>query len=85
MDRAITGEALCLYLTYGSRTVNRTDSLYQTVNGIVGNVDWGESLILVSCEFLGLNSFGARRRAASVWLDEETRFPEIIPPVTVLK
>ena len=29
--------------------------------------------------------FGARRRAASAWLVEETRFPEIIPPVTVLK
>ena len=29
--------------------------------------------------------FGARRRAASAWLAEETRFPEIIPPVTILK
>ena len=29
--------------------------------------------------------FGARRRATSVWLAEETRFPENIPPVIVLK
>ena len=61
------------------------DSLYQTVNGLVGNVDWGESLTVVSYEFWGLNSFVARRRVASVWLAEETRFPENIPPVTVLK
>ena len=61
------------------------DSLHQTVNGLVGNVDWGESLTVVACEFWGLNSFGARRRAASVWLAEETRFPENIPPVIVLK
>ena len=48
-------------------------------------MDWGESLTVVACKFLGLNSFGARRRAASAWLAEETRFPEIIPSVTVLK
>ena len=29
--------------------------------------------------------FGARRRADSVWLAEETRFLENIPPVIVLK
>ena len=86
MDRAATGKILVFcYLTYGSRTANRTDSLFQTVNRIVGNVDWGESLTVVSCEFLGLNSFGARRRAASAWLAEETRFPETFPPVIVLK
>ena len=28
---------------------------------------------------------GSRRRAASAWLGEETRFPETIPPVTVQK
>ena len=61
------------------------DSLYQTVNGLVGNMDWGESLTVVACEFLGPNRIGARRRAASAWLAEETRFPENIPPVTVLK
>ena len=29
--------------------------------------------------------FGARRRATSAWLAKETHFPEIYPPVTVLK
>ena len=61
------------------------DSLHQTVNGIVGNVDWGKSLTVAACEFLGLNSFGARRRATSAWLAEETHFPETFPPVIVLK
>ena len=72
-------------MTYGSRTANRTDSLFQTVNELVGNVDWGESLTVAACEFPGLNSFGDRRRAASAWLAGETRFPEIIPLVAVLK
>ena len=85
MDRAVTGKSFVLYLTYGSRTANRTDSPYQTVNGLVGNVDWGESLTVSSCEFPGINSFGARRRATSAWLAEETCFPNIIPLVTVLK
>ena len=76
---------LFCYLTYGSRTANQTDSLYQTINGLVGNVDWVESLTVVACEFPGSNSFGARRRAASAWLAKETCFPEIVPPVTVLK
>ena len=44
MGRAATGKAVVCYLTYGSRTVNRTDSLYQTVSGLVGKADWGESL-----------------------------------------
>ena len=35
------------------------DSLYQTVNGLVGNVDWGESLVVVACEFPGLNTLHA--------------------------
>ena len=56
MDRAVTGKAFVLYLTYGSRTVNRTDSLYQTINELVGNVDCGESLTVVAYEFLGLNT-----------------------------
>ena len=54
-------------------------------HGLVGNVDWGESLTVVACEFMGLNRFGTRRRAASAWLAEETCFPEIIQLVTVLK
>ena len=53
MDRAVTGKAFVLYLTYGSRTVNRTDSLFQTFNELVGNVDWGESLTVAACEFRG--------------------------------
>ena len=53
------------FLTYGSRTANRMDSLFQTVNGLVGNVDWGESLTAATCDFPGLNSFGARRRASN--------------------
>ena len=81
----MTGKAFVLYLTYGSRTVNRTDSLYQTVNGLVGNVDWGDSFTVGTYEFLGPNRIGARRRAANVWLAEETRFPENFPPVIVLK
>ena len=44
-----------MYLTYGSRTVNRTDSLYQKVNGLVGNIDWGESLTVAAYDFRGLN------------------------------
>ena len=73
VDRAVTGKTLVFVtLTYGSRTANRTDSPYQTVNGLVGNVEWGESLSVVSCEFPGLNSSGARRRAASAWLAVET-------------
>ena len=60
------------------------DSLYQTVNGLVGNVDWGESLTVVSCEFPGLNSFGARRRAASN-AGRGIGFPETILPADVLK
>ena len=62
-------------LTYGSRTANRTDSLYQTVNGLVGNVDWGESLSVVTCEFPRLNSSGTRRRAAIKCLALELNYP----------
>ena len=36
-------------------------------------------------KFQASTFFGARRRAASVWLAEETCFPEIIPPVIVLR
>ena len=56
MDRAATGKAFVfLPLTYASRTTNQTDSLHQTFNGLVGNVDWGESLTVVACEFWGIN------------------------------
>ena len=57
MDQAATGKAFVFVtLTYGSWTTNRTDSLYQTFNGLVGNIDWGESLIVVACEFPGPNT-----------------------------
>ena len=86
MDWAATGKTFIFcYLSYGSRTANRTDSLYQTVNGLVGNVDWGESLTIVAYKFWGLNGSGARRRAANVWLAGEIHFLEITPPVIVLK
>ena len=56
VDWAAIGKAsVFVTLTYSRQTANRTDSLYQTVNGLVGNVDWGESLTVVSCEFPGLN------------------------------
>ena len=61
MDRAATGKAFVFVtLTYGSQTANQTDSLHQTVNELVGNVDWGESLTVASCEFLGLNKVVSR-------------------------
>ena len=57
MDHAATGKAFVFVtLTYGSQTTNWTDSLYQTVNGLVGNVDWGESLTVVACKFPGINT-----------------------------
>ena len=42
-------------------------------------------MLLLPANFHASKITGARRRAASAWLAEETRFPEIIPPVTVLK
>ena len=58
MDQDATGKAsIFVTLTYSGWTVNQMDSLYQTVNGLVGNVDWGESLTIFACEFPGLNSF----------------------------
>ena len=36
------------------------DSLYQIVNGLVGNVDWGESLSVAANEFPGLNTTSRR-------------------------
>jgi len=56
VDRAVTSKSFVLYLTYGSQTANRMDSLYQTVSGLVGNVDWGESLTVVACDLQGLNT-----------------------------
>ena len=50
------------------------DSLYQTVNGLVGNIDWGESFTIFAYEFPSPNRIGARRRAASAWLAVESYF-----------
>ena len=52
VNRAATGKTFFFVtLTYGSQT----DSLHQTVNGLVGNVDRGESLTVDACDFPGLN------------------------------
>ena len=57
MGRAATGTAFVFVtLTYGSQTVNRTDSLYEKASGLFGNADWGESLTVAACEFPGLNT-----------------------------
>ena len=45
------------------------DSLYQTVNGLVGNVDWGESLTVAACEFRGLNKGEGGIRRGIEWLN----------------
>ena len=42
-------------------------------------------MLLLAAIFQVSTVSGARRRAASAWLAEETCFPEIIPPVTVQK
>ena len=52
---------------------------------LVGNVDWGESLAIVSCEFHASTVSGARRRATSAWLAGEIYFLEVTPPVIVQK
>ena len=41
--------------------------------------------LLLHANFQASIVSGARRRAASAWLAEETHFPKIIPSVTVLK
>ena len=52
-------------------TVNRIDSPHQTVDDLIGIVYWGDSLLSVPGIFLGINRFGARRRATSAWMVEE--------------
>ena len=73
------------YLTYGSRIANRMDFPYQTVMGQLGTLTGENPLLLFPANFQGSTVSGARRRAASVWLAEETRFPKTIPSVTVQK
>ena len=62
------------YLTYGSRTTNRIDSLYQIVNGLVGNVDWGESLTVAACDFPGLKIFGEKENTIQL-LKKKLKIP----------
>ena len=56
VDQAITGKALCFVLDLWYP--DRKPDGFPTPNshGLVGNVDWGESLTVVACEFLGLNN-----------------------------
>ena len=42
-------------------------------------------MLLLPVNFQASTVSGARRRAASAWLAEETSFPETFPPVTVQK
>ena len=58
MDWAATGKTLYFcYLTYGSRTAKPDGFPIPNSHELVGNVDWGESLAVVACEFPGLNNF----------------------------
>ena len=57
VDRATTGKTFYFcYLTYGSRTTKLDGFPIPNSHGLVGNVDWGESLAIVACEFPGLNT-----------------------------
>ena len=86
VDQAITGKIFCFcYLTYGCRIANRTDSLHQTVTGYLGTLIGENPLLLLPNNFQASIVSSSRRRDASAWLAEETRFPEIIPPATILK
>ena len=52
MDRAATGKTFYFcYLTYGSRTANRTDSLHQTVMGYLGTLTGENPLLLLPANF----------------------------------
>ena len=58
VDRAATSKTLYFcYLTYGSRTAKPDGFPIPNSHGLVWNIDWGESLAVVACDFLGLNSF----------------------------
>ena len=54
-------------------------------NELIGNAYSGESLLLLPMIFQASIVFGARRRATSAWLAEETHLLKITPPVIVLK
>ena len=57
MDRAATGKTFVLLLDL--RYLEHKPDGFPTPNshGLVRNVDWGESLTVVSCEFPGLKTF----------------------------
>ena len=57
MDRAITGKTFFLLLDL--RYPDRKPDGFPIPNssGLFGNIYWGESLIVVTCDFLGLNNF----------------------------
>ena len=75
-----------IFVTWPTVARPQTERIPYTKQSRASWEHWlGRIPTLVACKFPGLNSFGARRRAASAWLAEETRFPETIPPVTVLK
>ena len=61
MDQAATGKTFYFcYLTYCSRTAKPDGFPIPNSHGLVGNVDWGESLAVVACDFLGLNGMVER-------------------------
>ena len=52
MDRAANGKTFVFcYLTYGSQTVNRMDSLHQTVMGCLGTLTGENPLLLLPAIF----------------------------------
>ena len=52
MDQAATGKTFYFcYLTYGSRTANRTDSLHQTIMGQLGTLIGENPLLLFPTNF----------------------------------
>ena len=55
MDRDTTGKAFVLLLDL--RYPNHKPDGFPTTNshGLVGSIDWGESLTIDACEFPGLN------------------------------
>ena len=58
MDQAATGKTL-LFLLLDPWYPDRKPDGFPTPNshGLVGNVDWGESLVVVAYKFLGFNIF----------------------------
>ena len=57
VDRAATGKTF-VFFYFDLRYPDHKPDRFPIPNshGLVGNVDWGESLAVVSCEFPGLNT-----------------------------